>query len=445
MPALSELVTIHQPGYEIPPTRPLWTRNQPLSPEEAEKEVDRLLTNPLDATFVTSLSLEDLTSMFPRIFTGHYIGERRPPSEETKALLQFFGTGGDFSLFARAQKLYQSIFASEPHTILVRGEPFSRELVTGSLNLMARIHGKKTRRTGELAISHEVRTGLRVLTEALSYDESARESRTSYVDNPYSPLSYANLGHFGYFLSAVNMHDVEEDYVSKGHVILERVRKYALCVFQEGHSPVLLSFPDKETTDNFCHLLSAFTNKEAGTKLVTEFELAQINLGRLLMVYANAKETDASTRWIFPWVIVTGKTADREDNVCTLWSHTDEKYLDKLVETIIFFQSLAKEAWNKKHEIRIVTFKEREIIDSPLATSTALLKLLGASDEELFGWIMPTCSELLEQLESEGQEPIVVPNPFRADILTSEEHIVVQRGGQVSRHPLKPLVNLTRR
>src|SRR3989344_1694289 len=419
------------------------TRIIPLIPKNREE-----IINPKHTTAITYLTrhpheltveavepMEYLGLRYKDILGGYYIPEHiQPPAPDTKKLLLFFGQEDSNQLLYQTKNIIKTLFSPEPE---------AGKLVQNTLEFMERVYhedkddkGKSPRRnTKEPAICHETRVLLRTIADDLVY--SYRLPPNSSQEDITSP---ANLWTYAAHLSSIILHDFKEDFILKGKGwLVQDIQdpRSILLYSPRSLEPTRLTFPHPQLAQTLIHLINAFTLKDYDKRYVTPAEAIQMQTEHLL--YSAKPNHDGEwtqdEKFIFN-TISEGKSNDRDDHLMTMWNfkrQPEDKYNIKLLETIYTFKALPFMAWNHKYSMSLPppwaynifnrqTERFRRIPEPPRALGTAILKLLGADDNDLFGWITDASNPDNESIRTlyrakHLNHSIIIPGPTKVDII----------------------------
>ena len=410
----------------LPKNHILVSRSSPLTSDQAALERSNLLGNSDWLTYMALSPPSDFLSHFPDITIGRYLPpglldlenwEKRfeevvPVSDKTRRLLRFFtldhNRNDTESLEEQSEELFDRTLGVINGFFAKHGDSSSGKIVKDSLDFMKSLRGKETRGTGELYILHEARVVLRMLVQTLQFSE-----RLDSKKDPLQALSPTdiflphNLQMLGAILAGGALHDFKEDFITKRLAAIARDRNILyLSNLLTGSSKALV-FPNDELPDDAVFIMDALTNPEFSPDLLKRNRESKLQARRLMSLMPVL----GSFRLIIrDWGYTNFKICDREDNLSALWKYDPIRYLKKLLETVFDFQSLAFLSWYFSRK------------DTPLAVSTAFMQLLGASYDDLFGWI--TTREDIDlyfrDAEKSGQKPVVVPNLTRAVVFTND-------------------------
>jgi len=442
---------------KLPAVIPEWEPPIHLIPEDQEyyieypiKEAYRLMDHPQALTYMCLLQPDLLEKKYPRILDGIYIPDWIPnPSPATADMLKYFGAKNSDDLIRRTKNIVRAVLDKAPkHSV---------DNIFTALDFMDDLHGEETRNTGEKKICHEARTLLRTLIQIIDYHETTLVLSDTYYPRGYHPtdaLSPFNQAKTATRLTGLVMHDSREDYFDNEIAHLgsdfSKGPPYVISLQYRGSNRYLI-FDTQTEAESIPYFIDALTNREMDETLYDGAHITKENMYRLLERIWDLGFT-RSTKSLRE-TINNGKIADREDNTATLWKHKrtgpkGDSYFQKLEENMIsLFPFLAKSTWMNRHcteidnnlgyvykEIHGLTWLVNYINDVPLTTAITLLKLLGANDNDIFGWATGgECKRVMETLEKEGEEPLLIPSPTQADILTkSGKRIIITRNGNLN-------------
>ncbi len=432
---------------------PYWEPPVDLIPEDTENilrnpqsEAQRLMDHPAVLTYMSLLDPELIDLKYPAIFEGIYLPIRvLEPSAATADMMKYCGAKDSDDLVRRTKNIVKAVLSKAPK--------HSLDNIDTAFDFMAALYGNETRNTGEKKICHEARTLLDTLVQLIDYHETTLIFSYSYYPkgyHPTDPLSPLNQAETAARCAGIVLHDSREDFFDNEIAFLgadyDKGPPYVITLEYEGRQNFLILNTIKEM-ESILYFIDALTNREMDKrfddKFVTEENIIRI-IGTMLDL-----GFDMSTKFLRQ-TINDGKISDRNDNVKMLWRHPrygpkGDLYHLKLVETLTRpFQLLAASAWGNRHSTEVVnnlgyvyrepygsTWLVNYINDVPLAISVTLLKSLGTTDEDIFGWTTKGNSKkVFDDLEKEGEEPLLIPSPTQADILTKTgRHIAISRNG----------------
>lgn len=410
----------------LPKNHILVARSSPLTPDQVALERSDLLGNSDWLTYMALSPPPDFLSHFPNITIGRYLPaglldlenwkkrfeEVVPVSDQTRRLLQFFSldhnTNDTESLEKQSEELYERTLGVINGFFAKHGDSNNGRIVKDSLDFMKSLRGKETRGTGELYILHEARVVLRMLVQTLQFSEKLDDKKDPLqILSPTDLFLPHNLQMLGAILAGGAFHDCKEDFIAKGLAAITRDGNILhLSSLLSGSSKALV-FPNDELPDDVIFIMDALTNPEFAPELLKRNRESKLQARRLMSL---AQELNSFRSIIRDWGYTNFKICDREDNLSALWKYDPIRYLKKLLETVFDFQPLAFLSWYFSRK------------DTPLAVSTAFMQLLGATYDDLFGWIThrSDIDKYYMDAEKSGQKPVVVPNLTKAVVFTND-------------------------
>lgn len=402
------------------------------TPWDAFAEGFRLMDSPYELTYISGMSKKEMDRISKDIYRGELVKHVDQPSLPTKQLLQFLGSGDEDGLIISTKQVVDSIF---------QPIPAAGEVVKTAMDIMRQVHGGRMRKTGERVITHEIRILNMFLSDTLFHRQSIQAR--GFTDEAVTDfLATNNLWTLATCLTALIFHDLKEDYINKG--------KAKLFVDPHDHSQLIITLPSgenrsirfpqsmKRSTGKVIELVDTFTQDEYRTGSTSTAASTEEYTSKILH---SLRPFTSALNWLYDWIIYGGKSADREDNISRLWTHTLVKYREKLKETLEHYQKISFLAWDKRHELdrqtplsapvpadQSIALQQEtiDIPDVPRGLSTAVLKALGLNDDDLYGWITNSqnpggkvIQEISQKAKTEGCNIVIIPTPTQAEILVT--------------------------
>lgn len=373
----------------------------------------KLYTDPDFLTYLCSLDERNLSTWFPRIdeegyiYPSFFIGPKLPinevyiedifPQSQTWSLRHFFSLKEHYGTPRTPDEMKECSddfleraggVVSEYFKLL--GDIDSATPVQKAFEIMKNLRGRDTRRTGELAVCHDVRSTLRFMVEplySLSQDKRLR----------YHPELYSTSA------CGIAFHDFFEDIELEGKGSFEYLENFILIQNNDSFNPYVASIrfnslgPPWVIFREAVNLTNTYDHKKS--RKSNDFWYGLKNLAKLL----EDAGRDGDDFPFIRWSVLTGKCMDRCDNLDTLDSYSFYRYNNKLHETK-YFHPLSFFPWTS------------HMAGAPKPAGQNLLMLLGASYDEMYGWIQDpdkyAAKEIYDILEEKGQSPLVIPDIF---------------------------------
>ena len=400
--------------------KPDWLILNPFRKELDNQELteirSRLIKYPVDLGFVATMPLSDINSAFPGIFAGRYLADLSSISQQTKYLLQNFGSRGD--IFNRTTRVISSLVTNEFDM------PKAGNFVVKIFEFLWEIQNDATRKTGEPALNHQIRAELGIIDKLVKnqffLNTRTPEARVKF----FNPLSRKNRNKTGLTLAAFPFHDYVEEVVGTQFYDFRSEGTSIILQTASKNAEYIITF-DKLRNMNFFHdLVIAYTNDESARSGNSDFEKAFYNSRRLMKLIRDPKSDP-----VVKWAVEVGKAEDREDNTRTLWTHPPDKLLNKLNENMLAFRKIFIPGWSYDRSY------------SPPVVSLSLLLLMGATYDELFGWIYKNdhIKYIINRLDENNIDYAIVPEINHVTLfiaglppqIISRPGIVIERGGQM--------------
>ncbi len=426
----------------------------------------KLYENPEVATYLTSIAYPDLNNnYFPNLIIGHYMtkdphsGEilpEREPGPRVKNLLEYFGAPNAEAFLHRGKRFAQIMFAGKPQ--------LARTLET-AFDCMVYFQGENKRRSGEEAWCHDIRVGIGQMN-ALVGRVKRRHFFQQTNRGEFLPLTLYVEGREELCLAAcvsAVLHDLTEDFVQDGNATISvRGNKQQRLVVTPQRSFIKergieersfdLQFGTYAIRQSTQDMIKAYTNlkyKDKGTSK---------NFERFAQSISAIRARDEATKNALLYNMAGTKIdIDRFGNLSIYYGDTrsdaGKRYFDKLEETYKLYSEFGLFTFEQEYfplaNSLTLLFDDYAPPDAPHTPTLALLKLLGATNEELFGWILDLPPDhqvnfLLEPYRYLGYEFLIIPGVHRADIIalhpTEPEgfHVEVYRNGDVRFSEIRP-------
>lgn len=408
-------------SIELPTNKVFSMRHEIPHPNEVLRQRWLFMKDPHALTYASLLSSRILGAEFPYLFEGEYIplNREQETSHEVKKLLKFFGAGSSEELMRRTKACCVGLF--EKH-----GYPEGGRAVMDTLSLVKNLRGEETRKSGEKAWAHEARVIMRSLGELFTLSQTPF---SSFRERPHNPFSRIHIEQTAAALCGIGLHDTKEDFLQiplsfckqEGNILhffhvsdgFRGSAKNRVLTLDDLPEQTIFQgdiiFPDTESATIAKTIMDTLTKIEYDPSIILDQESTRLNIDQILHQYSR-QTMRRDTKHMVAWAVSHGKLADRVDNVSILWTYDYEKYIAKLIETFEEFQLTSLIAWSHTRT------------NAPMGISEALLKLLGGTDNELYGWIIEDeeVQSKMKTLEDQGRDPLIIPGFHNAMIITND-------------------------
>ena len=407
------MANVTEKAYDLPtnlldvPRRPLILSPDPnrWSKEALQKEIMYLIQNPLDLTYMVTLPSEALVEYYPGILEGRYVNYQEP-SAYLKKLFQRMFAPDDQEFYQRVNGIVKGIFSRF-------GRDDLANLPIRSQGIMKDLYTDKTRNTGEAKGNHESRVKMQTLADAILNHEYMGSPQQFHPVMQFDPFDEFNIEETAVVFVGADFHDLVEDFTSNNDDAIGVINQFVVIQMITG-GVMYVNMDQSDYANNLFLLLKAVTDQKYPLYQMSQNKTDALNMQKILSIVLSAEHPALS------WGILADDMGDRDDNLRTMWVYSDIFRLDKFLQTFDQYRSPSILLWSFHPN------------NSPYPASAVLLRLLGASENQLYGWILEN-EELMADFEERQQVnlgPLIIPHVQQAILVdNSGAYRIVQRPG----------------